>query len=76
MYIQEVLEEQRRKERIVRDKIESVVKVPVEPEESHPDAIHLVIKLPCGVRINRRFLKTHSMEVMIFFKSIRLILGS
>lgn len=61
----EALEEQRRKEQIARDKIDSRVKVPSEPDESHPDAIHLVIKLPCGVRINRRFLKSHSMEVEI-----------
>ncbi|KAI4456063.1 fas-associated protein [Holotrichia oblita] len=63
----EALEEQRRKEQIARDKIDSRVKVPIEPEESHPDAIHLVIKLPCGVRINRRFLKTHSMEAIFYF---------
>jgi len=33
--------------------------VPSEPDEHHPDVIHLVIKLPSGERINRRFLKTH-----------------
>ncbi|KAK9709010.1 UBX domain [Popillia japonica] len=63
----EALEEQRRKEQIARDKIDSREKVPIEPDESHPDAIHLVIKLPCGVRINRRFLKSHSMEAIFYF---------
>lgn len=37
--------------------------MPSEPEINHPDAIHIVIKLPCGERLDRRFLKTHSLEV-------------
>lgn len=28
-----------------------------------PDAVHVVFKLPSGRRLERRFLKTHSLEV-------------
>lgn len=40
--------------------------MPSEPDVNHPDAIHIVIKLPCGERLDRRFLKTHSLEVTCY----------
>ena len=55
--------EEERRQSIAREKIESVDKVPDEPDSQHPDAVHVVFKLPCGSRIERRFLKTHSLEV-------------
>nr|XP_022916877.1 FAS-associated factor 2 [Onthophagus taurus] len=63
----QILEEQQRRDDIARDKVESVHKVPTEPDERHPDAIHIVIKLPSGIRIDRRFLKTHSLEAIYYF---------
>lgn len=41
--------------------------MPSEPDVNHPDAIHIVIKLPCGERLDRRFLKTHSLEAIFYF---------
>ncbi|XP_018328989.1 FAS-associated factor 2 [Agrilus planipennis] len=64
---EEILAEERRREEIARLKIDSVVNVPSEPDISHPDAIHIVIKLPCGTRLDRRFLKTHSLEAVFYF---------
>lgn len=46
-----------------REKVDSVVKVPSEPDASNPDAVHVVFKLPSGCRLERRFLKSHSLEV-------------
>lgn len=63
--------EEERRQMIARQKIDFVSKVPSEPDLNHPDAIHIVIKLPCGERLDRRFLKTHSLEVhtlLLFFK--------
>lgn len=63
VFFQEVIAEEERKQAIARQKIECVTKVPREPDLNHPDAIHIVIKLPGGERLDRRFLKTHSLEV-------------
>ncbi|XP_045477648.1 FAS-associated factor 2 [Harmonia axyridis] len=59
--------EEERRESIAKEKIESVSKVPNEPDPSDPDAVHVVFKLPCGLRLDRRFLKTHSLEVVFYF---------
>lgn len=64
-FCQEAIAEEERRQAIARQKIECVSKVPSEPDVNHPDAIHIVIKLPCGERLDRRFLKTHSLEVLI-----------
>ncbi|XP_065156030.1 FAS-associated factor 2 [Atheta coriaria] len=64
---EERLAEQERKMSIAREKIELVTKVPKEPNLDHPDAVHVVIKLPCGTRLERRFLKTHSLEAIFYF---------
>jgi len=34
-----------------------------EPPSDHPDCVKMLIKLPCGTRLERRFLKTDSLEV-------------
>ncbi|CAH1961128.1 unnamed protein product [Acanthoscelides obtectus] len=66
------LEEERRaeevrRESIAQEKVNSVYKVPEEPSASHPDAVHVVFKLPCGTRLERRFLKSHSLEAVFYF---------
>lgn len=61
------IEEQRRRN-IAQQKIDFADKVPIEPDNLHPDAIHIVIKLPNGSRLTRRFLKTHSLEVISSIK--------
>lgn len=46
-----------------REKVDAVDKIPSEPDASNPDAVHVVFKLPSGCRLERRFLKSHSLEV-------------
>lgn len=63
---EEAQAEEERRQSIAREKIESVDKVPGEPAANHPDAVHVVFKLPCGTRLERRFLKSHSLEVSYY----------
>lgn len=37
--------------------------IPAEPDTSDPDAVRVVLKLPNGTRIERRFMKTDSLKV-------------
>lgn len=60
---EELEAEEARKRAIEQEKLDSVNKVPEEPDPAHPDAVHVVFKLPCGSRLDRRFLNTHSLEV-------------
>ncbi|XP_050511069.1 FAS-associated factor 2 [Diabrotica virgifera virgifera] len=64
---EEKLAEQARRESLAQEKINSLQRVPPEPEASHPDAVHVVFKLPCGSRLERRFLKSHSLESVFYF---------
>ncbi|KAK9885214.1 hypothetical protein WA026_010718 [Henosepilachna vigintioctopunctata] len=64
---QEMRAEEERRESIAKEKVESVTKVPSEPDPTDPEAIHVVFKLPCGLRLDRRFLKSHSLEVVFYF---------
>jgi len=42
------------------------LRIPEEPENSDPNSIRVLIKLPNGKRLERRFLKSHSLQVRIF----------
>ncbi|KAJ8923186.1 hypothetical protein NQ315_001740 [Exocentrus adspersus] len=64
---EEARAEEERKQFIAREKINSIYKVPDEPDAAHPDAVHVVFKLPCGSRLERRFLKSHSLEAVFYF---------
>jgi FAS-associated factor 2 len=55
--------EERRKDLKVRLKQELILHVPQEPQEGEVDSINIVFKLPNGLRITRRFLKNHSLNV-------------
>lgn len=55
--------EERRQNLKERLKMELVQQVPSEPFENAPNAVSIVFKLPNGMRITRRFLKTHSLNV-------------
>jgi hypothetical protein len=37
--------------------------IPDEPRPDHPEAVHVVIKLPNGMRLERRFMESQSLEV-------------
>ncbi len=60
-------EEQERRTRIRQLKIELVSEIPEEPDPSHPDALRILIKLPGGQRLERRFLKTQSLKFLYYF---------
>ncbi|XP_054712003.1 FAS-associated factor 2-like isoform X2 [Uloborus diversus] len=62
-----ILEEQRRKEDIRRQKIELADQIPEEPPESDFKAIRLMIKLPNGTRLERRFNREQSMKFLYYF---------
>lgn len=61
------LEEQYHKEEIQRQKIEYQKRIPDEPPSDHPEAVHIVIKLPNGMRLERRFLQSHSLEAVFYY---------
>lgn len=60
-------QEQDEKEKIARLKIDLVDEIPEQPDQSHEDAIRVMIKLPDGQRLERRFLKTHSLKYIYYF---------
>ncbi|KAL1488970.1 hypothetical protein ABEB36_014753 [Hypothenemus hampei] len=64
---EEARAEQERRSALQKEKLDSVDKVPSEPEASHPDAVQFVFKLPSGIRLERRFLKSHSLEHVFYF---------
>ncbi|CAB3383156.1 Hypothetical predicted protein [Cloeon dipterum] len=55
-------ERQRQKEEIARLKIELADQIPAEPPTDQANAVHLVIKLPSGGRLERRFLPEHTLK--------------
>ncbi|KAJ1522037.1 hypothetical protein ONE63_002355 [Megalurothrips usitatus] len=60
-------QEQLEREEIKRQKIELASKVPTEPSADHPESVHVVIKLPTGQRLERRFLQSHPLEALYLF---------
>ena len=59
--------EQNRKEKIARAKVDFTSFIPDEPDKTASDAIRIVIKLPEGQRLERRFLKTDSMKYLYYY---------
>ncbi|KAG8224448.1 hypothetical protein J437_LFUL003171 [Ladona fulva] len=60
-------EEQRRIEEIRRRKIEWATRVPDEPSPDDPEAVHVVIKLPSGKRLERRFRLGHPLQALYYY---------
>ncbi|KAI0236719.1 FAS-associated factor 2 [Lamellibrachia satsuma] len=56
------MEEVRRVEEIRQRKERLRECIPSEPDSDNPDAINIVLKLPNGIRLERRFLKHQSLE--------------
>lgn len=52
-------------QKIAEEKIECMAKIPEEPPIDAPEVLFIVIKLPCGKRLERRFLSSHSIEVCL-----------
>lgn len=59
--------ELQRKERLMQLKIDLVDKIPPEIEAGHVNATKIVIKLPNGTRLERRFDKTLSIKYLYYF---------
>lgn len=64
---EQALQEQQKKEEIQRMKLELVDQIPEEPPDSDPGSIHLVIKLPTGTRLERRFRRSQSLKYLYFY---------
>eukprot|EP00092_Neocalanus_flemingeri_P023036 GFUD01024970.1.p1 GENE.GFUD01024970.1~~GFUD01024970.1.p1 ORF type:complete len:449 (+),score=165.34 GFUD01024970.1:71-1417(+) len=60
-------EELDRKDQIVRLKVELAGEIPEEPELGGEDTVRVVIKLPGGQRLERRFLLSHSLKHIYYF---------
>lgn len=58
---EQMLKERELRKDTLRDQI------PTEPAEDDPEAVRVVLKLPHGSRIERRFLKTHSLKYLYYF---------
>ncbi|XP_023219526.1 FAS-associated factor 2-like [Centruroides sculpturatus] len=52
---------------IRRQKIELADQIPEEPPVDQPDTVHVMIKLPVGTRLERRFQKNHSLKYLYYF---------
>ena len=63
-----------RKETIARQKIELASEIPDEPSVNDPQAVRIVIKLPGGQRLERRFQKCQSLKVSYISIYVRLTL--
>ena len=48
---------------LARKREELSSRLPDEPESSNPDAVRIVVRLPHGERMDRRFLKTDRLQV-------------
>lgn len=53
-----------------RRKVELRDELPQEPLADDPDAVRVLLKLPNGTRLERRFLKSHSLTVTSIVKYI------
>ncbi len=60
-------EEQERKENIKRMKIELASEIPDEPDEKDAESVRVLVKLPGGQRLVRRFLKSHSLKYLYYY---------
>lgn len=60
-------EERNRKDKIRKMKIDLVTEIPEEPAKDHPEALRVVVKLPEGQRLERRFLRSHSLKCLYFY---------
>ena len=60
-------EEPGRKDQIVRMNVDLANEIPEEPDVNHPEAVRVLIKLPDGRRLERRFLLTHSLKHIYYY---------
>lgn len=59
--------EQKRRQELQRMKLELIDQIPEEPPDTDPHSIRLVIKLPTGTRLERRFRRSQSLKYLYFY---------
>merc|ERR1711913_156535 len=64
MQIQQEIE---RKEEIRRQKIELATEIPEEPSATDSESVRILIKLPEGQRLERRFFKHQSLKYLYYY---------
>ncbi|XP_038052576.1 FAS-associated factor 2-like [Patiria miniata] len=73
--VEEQLEREMEEQRQVQEREElkqaKASSLPSEPDPQDPNAIHVVVKLPCGTRLERCFLKTDPLQVVYDFVFIQ-----
>lgn len=62
-----IKKEEERKERIRAAKMDFIGRIPDEPDLKHPEAVRILIKLPEGQRLERRFLKSEPLESLYYW---------
>jgi len=60
-------EEAEKKEQIKRMKVELASEVPEEPPAGEADVVRVLVKLPGGQRLERRFRQSHSLKHLYFY---------
>lgn len=63
----QISDERDRRERLLRLKVDLADQIPSEPDASDPNVIRVLIKLPDGTRLERRFARTMSIKYLIYF---------
>ncbi|XP_022103589.1 FAS-associated factor 2-like [Acanthaster planci] len=69
--LEKQIQEQRRIQEREELKLAKAASLPAEPDPTNPDAIRVVVKLPCGTRLERCFLKTDPLQVVYDFVFIQ-----
>merc|ERR1719195_1476591 len=60
-------EETERKEEVKRMKVQLAAEIPDEPDTSEARCVRVLVKLPGGQRLERRFLQSHSLKHLYFY---------
>lgn len=65
--LEEEQQEQNRREELEKQKHSFSLNIPEEPASDNPNAVHIVLKLPDGTRLERRFLRDHTLEAIFYY---------
>lgn len=60
-------EETERREEVRRQKVQLASEIPDEPEVGEADCVRVLVKLPGGQRLERRFRQSHSLKLLYFY---------
>merc|ERR1719322_1608668 len=60
-------EQDRAFQEIQRQKVQLAAEIPEEPEVGEADCVRVLVKLPGGQRLERRFRQSHSLKLLYFY---------